>query len=444
MSAFAIERKRFAAPPRRVVRNDAFARMGRLIVTAMICASVVMIFAVSDMLLAKLGFSYGEVGGSPIEKVHPGTWLALLALIAIGVGRGNPLSILPMFAAYPWMLIFLVYWTLLLVYTVTITKAPFTPLIDTFFLPMLLVVLIGWLREQSRRRLAIALHLVLAADAIIGVYEYASGWRLTPYLISGAEITSDWRSTALFGHPLGNASIIGAYIVALAVGGGRDLPRLLRPAMLLLCLLSMAAFGGRSSLVIAIVLVAFAGALRLIAVLRGGSFDMLTACVAILAAPLVAAAIYYVADSGFFDQFIERFSNDRGSAKARVLILNLYKALSWQALLFGPDQSYLTSLQALEGIEYGIESFWIGFMMTHGIFMSVFFFAALGCFSWQLVKETRSGTITMLAFYFIVASTAVSMSAKTTIFGMFTAMALLMMRREPVALQDRSDGWQHQ
>ncbi len=423
----------FAQPRRATLvalgaEREWFGRAGQTLVTLMIFGAVSLIFLVSDMQLSNLGFTYAEVGGSPLEKVHPGTWLAILALFAIGVGLGNPLRLAEVIFAYRGLTVFLIYWLALLAYTLAVTKAPFTPLIDTFFLPIVVVLLLGWASERLKRNLAVFLHMVMAADAILGIYEYVSGARLVPYLIAGVEITTDWRSTALFGHPLGNALLIGAYIVTLGFGGGRDLPRLVRPMLLMLCLVSMAAFGGRSSLVIALALLGAKAIVRTIAVLRGARFDLPTTAFIVLLTPLVAGAVYALGSGGFFDQFIERFSSDNGSAKARLLILNLYQSLSWQDLLLGPDQSYLASLQALEGIEFGIESFWIGFMMTHGILMSVFFFVALGFFCWQLVRETRPASGVVLLFYFVVASTAVSLSAKTTAFGLFCAMLLVMMR----------------
>lgn len=428
MSALVGPGRRGATPDEIAASARWFAAAGRATVTALIFVSVGLIFLVSDMLLAKHGFNYGEVGGTPLEKVHPGTWVALLALILIGARRGNPLVVIDMFFSQAGLAIFFAGWVALLAYAILVTRAPFTPLIDTFFLPMALFLLVGVLDERGLRRMALMLHALLVSNALIGVYEYVSGNRLTPFLIGGAEMLQDWRATALLGHPLGNAAIVGSYIVTLAAGGGRDLPRLLRPAIIGVCLVSMTAFGGRSSLVAALLMLTLAGAGRAIFVLRGGGVDKLTSAVAFLCAPLAAVVVYLIAQTGFFDQFIDRFSNDAGSAKARVIMFRLFEILSWDDLLFGPNQSYLASVQALEGIEFGIENFWIGFMMSHGIVMSVFFFLALFAFCGQLVARTRPTAILPLMFYFIVATSAVSMSAKTTIFGMFVVIVMTMLR----------------
>ncbi len=427
MTSFAAARRAAPSPAAPIAL---FERAGPALVTLLIFTSVISLFLVSDMALAWFGFNYGETGGTAFEKLHPGTWLALAALLAIGIGRGNPLRLADMFTAYRGVTLFLVCWACLVAYVVLISKAPFTPLIDTFFLPAAVVVLIGWLQPSGRRAMALVLHAILIINALLGIHEYVSGWRLTPFLIGSVEMTNDWRSTALLGHPLANAALTGSYMVALACGGGRDLPRLLRPLAMAVCLVSMTAFGGRSSLVAALLLLALAGAARGLAVLRGARLDLLTAGCLFACGPLLAGLVFQIAQTGFFDQFLERFVNDRGSAQARIIMFNLFHILSWNDLLFGPDQSYLNSVQALEGIEFGIENFWIGFMMTHGILMSVFFFAALGIFCKQLVDLTRPAAVMLLIFYFIVASAAVSLSSKTTNFAMFAAMVLTLMRRD--------------
>ena len=88
----------------------------------------------------------------------------------------------------------------------------------------------------------------------------------------------------------------------------------------------------------------------------------------------------------------------------------------------------MSSLQALEGIELGIESFWVGFILAHGAIMATLFFFGLGAFCWQVVRQTRRETWLVLLFYFLVASTSVSLSVKTCTFAMFVAMALSLMR----------------
>src|SRR5438045_1573292 len=79
------------------------------------------------------------------------------------------------------------------------------------------------------------------------------------YVEEGIELTGDWRSTALLGHPLANAVVTGVYILVLAVGGGRDLPDVLRPMLVVVQLAAMFAFGGRASFVLLVAMLGFLG-----------------------------------------------------------------------------------------------------------------------------------------------------------------------------------------
>jgi hypothetical protein len=347
------------------------------------------------------------------------------------------LRLLDIIVAYRGVAIFLVSWLMLFGWVTLIMKTPFSPLIDTFLAAIAVFLLIQDLDNPTKRKIALMLHAILTVNAILGLYEYLSGWRLTPYAIGSIVIDTDWRSTAILGHPLANASTTGSYIVALALGGGRDLPRVLRPAAFGLQLLAMIAFGGRSSLVTALMVVGAVQAWKFGAVLRGRRFDRLTVSLAFLLAPIAVAAVAGAYMAGFFDQFILRFSDDLGSAKARVIMLSFFQIVPTWDIILGPDPAYIASLQSLEGIEFGIESFWVGFIFAHGAIMACLFFVGLAAFCWQLVRVTRPETIMLFVFFFLVASTSVSLSVKTLSFAMLVSLILTMLRVDP-ALRARA------
>jgi hypothetical protein len=400
----------------------------------LVFGGIAALFLISPRLLHKWGFSYEDVGGNVLEKVHPGTWLLLLATLATALSRANPFSIVNDFMRPPALAIYLFAWAFLMFFTIIIRKGPFTPLIDTFFMPAMAFVLCRNLTNDDRRAVSLMLHLILCLNALLGLYEYLSGWRLTPFVAGTLLIEVDWRSTALLGHPLENAGLTGAYALMLGVGGGQDLPKLLRPAAMGLALVSLIAFGGRSALVLTLLLLSGVGAWKLAHFLRGGRTDLLQVGLICLAAPLAISVLVIAIDAGFFDQLLMRFVDDQGSAKARVIMLKLFNYISWEDLVFGPDQDLIGSLQRTEGIEYGIESFWIAFILTNGLAVAFMFFLALFGFSWQLAVYTRTSTLLLLIYFYLLASTSVSMSAKTCSFGMFVIMIMAMMRREPTAV----------
>ncbi len=426
MSDVALGEYAFAERRRRMRAFEGLA--GRL-VRGMTLGGIALFFLVSPMLLFNWGFSYEDVGGSVLEKVHPGSWVVLMALVMKAFASGRPLSLVNEFARPPALAMYLAAWAFLIVFTI-LRKAPFTPLIDTFMLPAMLFVLAGGMADDEKKRAALLIHLLLNINALLGLYEYLSGYRLTPYVAGTLLIEADWRSTALLGHPLANAMMTGSYILTVGIGGARDLPRLLRPAIIGLQFMGMIAFGGRSALVLTLLLLSFVGMWSFVKFLRGARTDLLQAGLILLVMPAVVTLLVAAINGGFFDQMIERFVNDNGSAKARVIMLKLFNYVSWEDLVFGPDQALITSLQHTEGIEYGIESFWVAFILINGLAMSFIFFPALGAFSLLLVTRTGARTSILLIYFYLLASTSVSMSAKTCAFGMFVIMILTMLRPE--------------
>ena len=410
--------------------NGAIAGAGRGIIAGLATLAVAVMFLVSAMVLYALGISYESSGGTVLEKVHPGSWIVFATFALSMVFSGNPARFLDRVAArQPGMLAFFVTWLVLLAQCILVQKSPFTPLIDTFLMPMALLVLLRALGESDKRRIALLIHAVFAANALLGLYEFLFSYRLTPYVAGTLLVTDDWRSTALFGHPLANAILTGSYVVALCAGGGRELPGVLRVATIAMQMLAMIAFGGRSSLVIMLPFVAVAALGGTRRFLEGGArITLPQAALAALALPALIGALLFAAQGGFFDQLLLRFEEDNGSAKARLIMLHLFEVVPLQDLVLGPDQAWIGSLQRLDGIETGLESFWLAMILTYGGIVAVIFFGGLFAFCRDLVAATRPGSFQVLLFFFAVASTSVSLSAKTHVFGMIVAIMLTLLR----------------
>ena len=197
-------------------------RSARIGVRLSFYLSVFLIFSISPMRLDAWGDPYDVVGGGILAKVHPGTWAAFAALGLGCLVLRRPIEIANTFVARRGLLALFFAWLFLAVTTALFLDVPLTPLIDVFLLPMVIFFLFELDLVEPERGLATLIHALMAANAAIGIVEYATGWRLTPYVFA----IYDWRSTALLGHPLANAALTGAYILILLFGGGaacRDL-----------------------------------------------------------------------------------------------------------------------------------------------------------------------------------------------------------------------------
>ena len=162
---------------------------------------------------------------------------------------------------------------------------------------------------------------------------------------------------------------------------------------------------------------------------QGKRFKTRAIISALVATPLLSLCFGGLAEAGFFDQFIERFFDDQGSADTRVEMFELFKHISWSELLFAPDAQQLATLRTIYGLDFGIESFIISFVLSYGIIPGIAFFTGLFLFCREVVRALRPGASWVLVFFFAVASTSVSLSAKTPLLAVLILMLLVLMRR---------------
>jgi hypothetical protein len=135
-------------------------------------------------------------------------------------------------------------------------------------------------------------------------------------------------------------------------------------------------------------------------------------------------------ETGLFDRMAERFRADDGSALARLTMWSLFDPIPWRDLVLAPDQAVVKTWQRLEGLEFGVESFWVGFALTYGLIMSTVLIAGLAAFVVSIVRLSGRGALAVFLFYFAGASTSTSLSSKTTSFAVLTALILLVLQRE--------------
>ncbi len=402
---------------------------GRIIGFGLVVVAVLYL-TISTLTLLNLGFNYDDAGGSVFEKIHPATFAAFFVLGAASLLEGNPLTeLMRALERYPGTTMYLAMIAILIGYSITIAGLPFTAFFDTFLAPALVFFLFKDMREARAMRFVWLIHSLMMLNALIGIGEFITGERLTPLVASGLVIDDDWRSTALLGHPLANASLTGAYLLAMALGGARDLPKALAAAGFIVNAAAMVVFGGRASTVILLAILAVLAAKGAFRVLRGGRFDRNVILTALIVIPILAVAVIGLEEAGFFDQFLERFVDDKGSADARVEMFGLFQHLSWYVLLLAPDAVQMATLKRVYGLDFGIESFWISFVLSYGIIPGVAFFAALFLFCRDVLSVLRPGGIWVFVFFFLVASTSVSLSSKSTLFAVLLLLMLVMLRR---------------
>ena len=181
---------------------------------------------------------------------------------------------------------------------------PVAPLIDTFVVGAVLLALYEDFSPRERAALRLALHAVMFVNACVGLAEFAFDFRLTPFVAGGQAIVGDYRSTALLGHPLVNVGTTTLYAAMLVLGADRALRLPLRLALTTIQLVALVAFGGRTSLTLAIVVVCLAALKPISEAFGGRRFDLRSAIAAALVVPLAASA----AAAAWFDGALRQVS----------------------------------------------------------------------------------------------------------------------------------------
>ena len=388
--------------------------------------AIALVFGVSDLALEAVGYRYLGTGGPLYQKLHPSTFVITSAVMVMLLRHRHPLEdMLRMARSWPGASLFLAF-VLILQAVILLKGYPLTYAIDTFLIPVLLFFLLVQLPTGERRALAYVVLAIFAANTALGFGEYVTGERLLN-LEGGSDVAEkiaeslDWRPTAILGHPLRNSFLTGLCVLILL------LTNLTVPARLLFLavqLIAMLLFGGRSSMVIIAALTIVMGAMALFRVLLGKRFGIMA--IPKVMGGLVAAVglVFVLLSSGALDKVIERFEWDE-SAETRVSAIRMFEQFETADVILGISQARKEALQVIYDTQFGIEIFWLAFLMDYGLIMLVAFTIALGFLMRDLVKATAPHTGWLIVFFLIGISASLGISAKGVLLTQFTALVLL-------------------
>jgi hypothetical protein len=389
---------------------------------------IALMLSVSPMALNAIGWNYDGLGAAGPTRFHPSSYLIVLLFLVIALRDGNPLtSVISAVGHDVRLTLFVIIWAVVFYHGVKNQELPAASLIDTFLMPLLMVIIFRRLGTVTRARIEMLMHGLLATNALLGLAEFLTGWRMTPYLAGGILITDDWRSTALLGHPLGNALMTGCYIMLLMMGGGGLLKGRMRYAILGLQFSAMIAFGGRASIVL---LLLFAGVVLMIGIFRflaGARLPLKTFAMIGVLLPVLILGLGGLYELGFFDKFILRFVEDKGSANARVVMFELFRGFTWTELMLGPPQVNLNYYVHVHRLEFGIESVWIAFSLYYGILPTVLFFTGLLFFLFAVMARCQKRGWLVIVYFFLVNTTFLGIAGKSINFTNLMMMLLVLL-----------------
>ncbi len=399
-------------------------------VAGFVLLAVASIFTMSAGMLTHWKIHYMTTGGNFYEKLHPATYFAVLAFGLLAIRNGDPVGeTAGMFSRARLLVFYLLCWVCLLIQMVA-TGRPFTVIIDTFLLPLLLCLVIWRLSPAQRRPIIWTLHLTILINIVIGYYEYVTGHRLIPLTLGNVVVTGECRASALLGHPLTASGVVAGYILALVFRPAICPPIILRLPLIALSLGSLMAFGGRTSLVTVLTIIACAAGFQVFRILRGGRTSVLAVVGAICLLFAGAAVIAIALDHGIFDKMLLRFSSDKGSTSARFATFDLLSHFQWQELVLGPNPVRAAALQNAFGLKFGIEDFWISSIVQFGIAATVLLTAGLAGLFTEILKRATGAAWLILALVVIIAASSVSFSSKNIQLAQFVVLITLLLPRE--------------
>jgi hypothetical protein len=388
--------------------------------------AVVAMLAMSDSFLFWVGINYTAPGGNLVGKLHPSSYLALLAFLCATLPV-NPVRYLGALArARPAVVAYAAVTIGIMAYCTSrfgISGAAFIN--ETLFVPAVLAMTLFALPLAWRRRIFLVALSLVALDAAIGLAEFASKQRAIPYFISGElHVEPQFRATSLMGHPLKNATIVATFLCLLPVLHRHRAMAVLAGAVMALSLL---AFGSRTAfgvcgLVGAIALARWylVGLMR-----RQFSYAMLTGIgFMALTAPLAAIALTLA--FGRQSRIFEALNWDP-SAQSRTLVLRAFDRLSPSDLLFGlgPDGigRVLEHLRAFT-ILTDIENFWVLLLLNFGLICWVLFVLGFGWLVASLLRGAPAAAKVATLVFFIMISSNNSLAVKDSSLSLFVVAAI--------------------
>ncbi len=396
-------------------------------------------FGVSGGLLWLVGYNYDGLTGSAATKIHPATYMIFAVVLWRAASSGNPARWIATAARRMPEAMLLISATAILFADVIWRSAPgMAGTIDSFIPACLLALLLTEMDAIALSRVRITVHLMMLANALMGIAEFLLNHRFFPFRFDGETFPFDNRSSALQGHPLENAAVTACYALCLLVGC-RDMSVAMKLPLLMLQLAALVTFGGRTALIVTLSL-AFLYAVGRFFRSRPGAGVPVVGAISLLAIlgmlPAVGAAL---AEAGFFDHIMARFSDDGGSTAARIDMFALFHYLTWRDLIAGPDLGLIESLRRIYGLEWGIENPIVKIALYDGVLVAALMTVAVVFFLRALARRAGSGVWLPMTALAILLLSSESVAGKTMFLAKATAIVLCLVP----PLWRRSSGAKH-
>lgn len=398
-----------------------------------IATSMLSTFVLSSSVLALFGYNFALEGGSFLFKLHPSFYLLFLGYLSIFLYQdgANLVSEALLKRRNFFLLIACVF---CFCYQVVFLKQSMAPFIVTWLSPVLIFCLIDKFSVHQKRVIYISLLIIVSFNALMGVAEYIHGDYFIPkryFSMETGELLdiSEWgfeRAGALYGHPLAATLVSALVVVGLYAKSSMSALSSVEKICFWSSLLSLPAFGGRTSIAVGLLIISCIGASKFYRALQGMHIPPLRMILFLIGLLSLPFALLIMFDFGLFDSVIARLQDDNGSAESRLTAFYILFDTSFLEILFGDFNKQLFYRQLLYGTKYGIEIFWLAILLQFGALVSAAMTYILFVIHRYLYEYSGKYSLWISLTFLMCVSSGTGLASKTLMLSHFVILSLFL------------------
>ncbi len=372
----------------------------------------------SSPVLNMLGIPYGSEDAGLLGKIHPGSYIIILAFIVLLCSRRNPFAQMITIARQHsiYFLFFAVYFVIAIYWLLRGPKG-IGLIIDIHIIIPMIAIIFSYAPRSWYRPIVYWFIGIASLNGAIGIFESITHLRIFPFNPDWEVLQQDYfRASALRGHPLTNAMFDS---ISLFVLLNLRMRLWLKACLFLVMLVALVSFGGRAALLISCIGLALLGLYMLAKYMLAARMSVMRLIAVFLALFLVPALcfglLYGTLHSGMGERLMAYNGVDDDSASVRLSATYALDLMSTTDMIFGMDDEQVTAMGeriGLAGPSTDIENPWLLMFMFLGGIMFPLWLATLGLFLWRLMAGASPILKMTVIDYFCIASTSNSFGRK--------------------------------
>jgi polysaccharide biosynthesis protein VpsF len=362
-------------------------------------------------------YSYARPGGSPILKIHPGTYLILGIFVAFMAAQEPLVFFRRQAKAQAWALQFFL--TTVLIAIIELVKfgtSGLAYMLDTLIVASVMIMLMFSLTAEQRYNVSKLILTFIFINSVVAFFEFISKRHFLPN--SDFNEFTYFRAGAIFGHPLANTLITAPALPLIFMTDWSNSRKFIFAGA---CIISLLCYGTRSGFAIGltsfgIAMLIYSTSLVLRNKLQATSLMLIIIFVVLSGA---GAIIFIATATDLGSRIFERAYVD-DSARTRILIFQVFNFITPAQLWNGiPLSDVLILQEKYDALQY-LENFWISILLALGIPTFILFCASLLYFFYGL-RQGQSYLINIAVITFLIlASSSPSLSTKTPMLTLFS------------------------